>query len=53
MSNMHHPGFPRTPKMDNKTGWTKKGKSCLTTAHSHKNYTYDQRSGAPFGIGGK
>lgn len=49
---MHHPGFPRTPKTDNLTGWEKKGKSCLTTEHSHRNYSYDARGGSPFGVGG-
>ena len=53
MKEMSHPTYPRTPQMDNKTSWSKKGKSCLTTPHSHKNYTKDKRSGTPFGVGGE
>lgn len=42
---MQHPGFKRTKKYDNKTGYKKKGKSCMD--HSHMNYTKDKKSGSP------
>lgn len=48
----HHPGFPRTPKTDNKTGWAKKGKSCLDYV-SNTNYAADRSIGSPFSVSGE
>ena len=54
---MHHPGFPRTPKVfspEDKKRLAEPPARLGVSAqgrHSHRNYAQDQAGGSPFGVG--
>ena len=47
----HHPGFPRTPKMDNMTSAKRHGKTPM--GHGHRDYAKDRSVGSPFSASGE